>query len=167
MSELVFLRAHGLDLTLRFVAAAACGAAIGWDRRRRGSPAGVKTFLLISVGAASYMAIGHVLLDAASQSGDPTRIAGQIVTGIGFLGAGTILQGRTGVTGLTTAASVWQTGAIGVLIGCGLPLTGMALTALTLLAIHALAAIERRGPPSQCSELARHAPDDSCAGHGH
>lgn len=151
MDELTYISAHGPDILMDLAVAALCGAGIGWDRRRRGGPAGIKTFLLVCVGAASYMAVGHALLQAPGQSGDPTRMAGQIVTGIGFLGAGAILRGRSGVTGLTTAASVWQTGAIGVLIGCGMPLSGLTLTALILVAVHALGIVERRWfpqPPS-------------------
>jgi putative Mg2+ transporter-C (MgtC) family protein len=155
MDELAYIGDHGADLLMDLAVAALCGAAIGWDRRRRGSPAGVKTFLLVCVGAASYMAVGHALLQDPGQSGDPTRMAGQIVTGIGFLGAGAILRGRSGVTGLTTAASVWQTGAIGVLIGCGMPLSGLTLTVLILVAVHTLGVVERRwfpDPPSPSAE---------------
>ena len=68
------------------------------------------------------------MLATAEQPGDPTRIAGQIITGIGFLGAGSIIRGDGHVSGLSSAATIWFIGAVGILAGCRLPLAGLALT---------------------------------------
>jgi putative Mg2+ transporter-C (MgtC) family protein len=109
-------------------AAALSGLVLGIERHRRRSQVGMKTCALICVGATAYMAIGHLILEVSPAGGDPTRMASQIVTGIGFLGAGAILRGAGGVVGLTSAATIWFIGAVGVLIGCGYPLPGLALT---------------------------------------
>ncbi|MBZ0112061.1 MAG: MgtC/SapB family protein [Thermoanaerobaculia bacterium] len=125
-----------------FVAAALCGSLLGLERRRRHAAAGMKTYALVCLGATAYMSSGHLILESTGLAGDPTRMAGQIVTGIGFLGAGAILRGDAGVSGLTTAAGVWFTGAVGVLIGCNLPLAGLALTLFAIALLYLLSKIE-------------------------
>jgi putative Mg2+ transporter-C (MgtC) family protein len=103
------------DLIQRLLLAAAIGGLIGAERELRRKSAGFRTNILIALGAAIFT-ISSVTL---AGSGDPTRIAAQIVTGIGFLGAGAILRNRDGVHGLTTAATVWVNAALGVAAGGG------------------------------------------------
>ncbi len=110
------------------LAATACGLLLGYERERMGRPIGLKTCTLVCVGATTYMASGHLILQAMPGASDPTRVASQIVTGIGFLGAGAILRAPGGVTGLTSAATIWFLGAVGVLIGCRYRLAGLLLT---------------------------------------
>jgi len=94
-----------------------CGAALGLEREMKRKPAGLRTNMLIAVGSASFMWLSRAL---AAEGGDPGRIAAQIVTGIGFLGAGAIVRhGKDTVTGLTTAATVWMVAAVGMLCGSG------------------------------------------------
>jgi uncharacterized membrane protein YhiD involved in acid resistance len=105
------------------------GGLIGIERELKNKPAGVKTNILICVGAALYANIS-VLLSTANTGagggfGDPSRVAAQIVSGIGFLGGGTIIQARGTILGLTTAATIWVVAAIGILIGIGYPILGM------------------------------------------
>lgn len=92
-------------------------ALIGWEREMRGRPAGIRTHVLLCLGATLMM----ILSRAFSPAGDPGRIAAQIVSGVGFIGAGTILRQGSVVRGLTTAASLWAVVAIGMTVGMGTP----------------------------------------------
>jgi putative Mg2+ transporter-C (MgtC) family protein len=105
-----------LLMALRVLLAAALGAVIGFQRERAHRPAGLRTHILISAGAALFTAISGLVFPG----GDPSRIAAGVVTGIGFLGAGTILHRTRVVEGLTTAASIWVVAAIGMAAGSGL-----------------------------------------------
>lgn len=129
---------------VRLAAATFCGVVFGYERERRGKPAGMKTNALICIGATTYMWAGHAILAMEGGAGDPTRMASQIVTGIGFLGAGSIMRAGETVTGLTSAATIWFMGAVGVLIGCDLPALGIGLTLAALLVVLALRALEFR-----------------------
>ncbi len=109
-----------LDLLARLGLAAVLGGVIGLERELSGKPAGLRTNMLICVGAALFTEISitaHQFVGADSGATDPTRIAAQIVSGIGFLGAGTIIQARGTVTGLTSAATLWVVAAIGMAAG--------------------------------------------------
>lgn len=109
----------------RIVLAAALGAVIGLDRERQGSDAGVRTCMAISIGACAFSLVSlHVV------GGDPTRIAAQIVTGIGFLGAGVILHVRGRIEGLTTAATLWATASIGMACAFGMYVLAILTTTL-------------------------------------
>jgi putative Mg2+ transporter-C (MgtC) family protein len=115
-----------------------CGGLIGIERQLKNKAAGVKTNILICVGAALYAMIS-ILLSNANQPnggpmGDPARVAAQIVSGIGFLGGGAIVHSRGTVVGLTTAATIWVVAAIGLLIGIGYPVLGIIGT-LAIIAI--------------------------------
>jgi putative Mg2+ transporter-C (MgtC) family protein len=142
MDELDFLRQQGPILGVQMLAAGFCGSVIGFDRARHDGPAGMKTCMLVCVGATLYAHVGQVLFHSA-ESGDPGRIAAQIVSGIGFLGAGVILRGNNGVTGLTTAATVWLLGALGIIIGIGYPLSGVGITLIMLLLYAITSRLER------------------------
>src|SRR5215831_13573730 len=100
-----------IGLTL---AAIVCGAIVGAERERLEKPAGMRTLVLVCLGSAVFTMASFVFTPT---SGDSGRVAAQIVTGIGFLGAGVILRERAGVTGTTTAASIWLTAAMGMIIG--------------------------------------------------
>lgn len=117
-----------------------CGTIVGLERESKGKPAGVRTLVLICLGSTFYV---HVSLLLAGPHGDPARVAAQIVTGIGFLGAGAILQkSELGyVAGLTTAASIWVTAAIGMIVGAGhyiVAVSGVLITVLALRLLHDL-----------------------------
>ena len=123
---------------LDLLAAAGLGGAIGLERELSAQPAGFRTHLLVGLGSALFTAVGA---DVAGS--DPTRVAAQVVTGVGFLGAGAILHRGGAVHGLTTAASLWVTAAAGV--ACGLDCPGLAAfsVGVALLALVALKALER------------------------
>jgi len=118
---------------LRGVFAVVCGAIIGIERERRGKPAGFRTMTLISLGSTIYMLVGEFVFQKFSAAAvDPTRIAAQVVTGIGFIGAGAIIQSRGTISGLTTAATIWVVAGIGLIIGAGFPWIGFVCTLLVL-----------------------------------
>lgn len=130
---------------LRLLLAAALGGMIGLEREASGKPAGFRTNLLICLGAALVMeiSVGMASLGLEGrQSGDPGRIGAQIVSGIGFLGAGTILHFRGNVVGLTTAATLWVVAAIGMAVGAQAYLEAIGATTLVMLALMLLGRVE-------------------------
>jgi putative Mg2+ transporter-C (MgtC) family protein len=131
-----------LDLAIRILGAAILGAAIGFERERHDHPAGMRTHLLVAAGSAAFTVLSIYGFSGASV--DPSRIAAQIVTGIGFLGAGAILKGQRTVTGLTTAASLWAVAAVGMAAGAGAWGVAIATTVIVIVSLWPLRAIERR-----------------------
>ncbi len=130
------------DLGLRLVVALLLGLALGVEREVRGHPAGIKTMALISIGACMFTALG--LMPAFGNRVDPTRIAAQIVTGVGFLGAGSILRQGDDVHGLTTAASIWVGASLGMAVGFGYYLIAVFTTFLVIVMLVAIRPIELR-----------------------
>src|SRR5918996_6640947 len=118
-----------LPALTRALVAAFCGGVVGLERELREKPAGLKTNALICLGAALYVYFGTLVVE---QGGDPTRIAGQVVTGMGFIGAGTILRDGGSVIGLTTAATLWVVAAIGLFVGAGYFSLALVLTLITV-----------------------------------
>ncbi|MBM3821076.1 MAG: MgtC/SapB family protein [Acidimicrobiia bacterium] len=133
-----------LPFMLRCGVAALCGAMIGLERELKSKAAGFRTNILICVGAAIYMCAGLLLTNAGGASGDPARIAAQVVTGIGFLGAGCIIQAGGRVTGLTTAATIWVVASIGIVAGAGFPVVAFIATVMVLLTLAVLGQFEKR-----------------------
>ncbi len=120
-----------------------CGGMIGLERERRGKPAGFRTNTLICLGSCLYMLVSEFIYQRIGSSViDPTRIAAQVVTGIGFLGAGTIIQSGATITGLTSAATIWVVAAIGLFIGAGFPWMGLLCAILVLLSLGVLRRME-------------------------
>jgi putative Mg2+ transporter-C (MgtC) family protein len=115
---------------LRLGAAILCGGAIGIERQLRGKAAGIRTSILICLGTMLYVALGA----SFGSRSDPTRALGQVITGIGFLGAGVILVNEGRILGITSAAVIWVLAALGATIGVGRVATALVLT-LTVLAI--------------------------------
>jgi putative Mg2+ transporter-C (MgtC) family protein len=137
-----------LELIARLVMAAALGSVIGFERERLSWAAGLRTHMLVCVGSALIMIVSafgffdvlnndHIVLD-------PSRVAAQVVSGIGFLGAGSILLRGEIVRGLTTAASLWSVAAIGLAVGGGLYTASIAATLIILLILAGIKPIERR-----------------------
>jgi putative Mg2+ transporter-C (MgtC) family protein len=121
--------------------AALCGGVVGLEREIRDKPAGLKTNALICLGAAMYVYLGELLIQEGG--GDPTRLPGQVITGMGFLGAGAILREGGSVLGLTTAATLWTVTAIGLFIGTRHYALAVTLTATTLGVLISLRIAER------------------------
>ena len=129
-----------IELIRRLLTAALLGAALGFERELRHKDAGLRTNILITVGAALFTLMS---IEISGPTGDPGRIAAQIVTGIGFLGAGAIMRTDTGIQGLTTAATVWVNAAVGVAAGGGKYHLAFIATGITLAALLVLQPIER------------------------
>jgi putative Mg2+ transporter-C (MgtC) family protein len=125
-----------LQLVAGLIGAAILGSAIGVERERRGHPAGIRTHLLVALGSAMFTELSiHGFPSSPGEPADPTRIAAQIVTGIGFLGAGAILKYGTSIRGLTTAASLWSAAAIGMAAGAGAWVIAVAGTAIVIVSL--------------------------------
>ncbi len=119
-SEMIFIGRAALAAALAFI--------IGWERESRGSPAGDRTFAMVSLGAAAFTAIGIEQFPETAE-----KLLAGVVTGVGFLGAGMIVKEASNVRGLTTAAGIWAVSSIGVVVGAGEYLIGIGLTALIML----------------------------------
>jgi putative Mg2+ transporter-C (MgtC) family protein len=135
------------ELAVRVLLAALVGAALGFERELSDQPAGLRTHILVSLGAALFTLVGIAgpVLTGASESlqVDPTRIAAQVVTGIGFLGAGAILQQGLSIRGLTTAAALWVTAAMGTAVGLGYYTAAVMTLVTSLVVLLALKPLER------------------------
>ena len=135
------------ELLSRLAVAAALGAAVGIERELRDREAGIRTHLAVSLGSALFTVVSAYGFEDFVTSGavvDPTRIAAQIVTGIGFLGAGAIIRSGLSVRGLTTAASLWIVAAIGMACGAGYYWAAVIGTALTVFALGPLRVVAHR-----------------------
>ncbi len=136
-----------LDFVWRLVLAALFGTIIGLDREYREKEAGFRTHFLVSLGSALMMIVSQYgfseILTHDGVSLDPSRIAAQVVSGIGFIGAGTIIFNHQIVRGLTTAASLWATAGIGLTAGAGMSWLALAATILTLVALEGLSLVFR------------------------
>ena len=130
-----------VDLALRLTAGLVLGAIIGLERELHRQPAGFRTHSLVALGAALFAIISGY--GFTGSNADPTRIAAQIVSGIGFLGAGTILHYRGHIRGLTTAASLWAVAAVGTATGTGLYVLAVVGTILILTILSLLDRVEK------------------------
>ena len=138
-----------LTLLLKLALATLLGGAIGVEREVAGKPAGLRTNILICIGAALFTHLSIHIAEIGFTPdgrpyGDTTRIAAQIVSGIGFLGAGAILHAHGAVLGLTTAATIWVVAAVGAAIGAGEYVEGVGTTVLIILVLVGLRRVERR-----------------------
>ncbi|MEX2355904.1 MAG: MgtC/SapB family protein [Thermaerobacterales bacterium] len=133
------------DIIFRLLAAVALSGAIGWERESHQRPAGLRTHMLVGVGAGLLMILSQeiYLTFRYETMVDPGRIAAQVVSGIGFLGAGTILREGASIRGLTTAASLWVVAAIGLAAGAAAYTAAVATTLIVLVTLIFLRSIER------------------------
>jgi len=128
-----------INLTLAFF----LGGIVGWFRELEGKTAGMRTHILVCVGSALFMIVSYKMM-ILGNNGDPSRIVAGVVTGIGFLGAGCIVQSGSGVKGVTTAASIWITAAIGIAAGAGFYTEALMVVFLTVVALELLRQVEKR-----------------------
>ena len=132
-----------VTVTLRLVLAFLFGGIIGMDRERKGRPAGMRTHILVCLGASMTTMSGFFVVHTLGIESDPLRISAQVISGIGFLGVGTILiTGRMHVKGLTTAAGLWTTASIGIALGAGFYEGALLCAVLSVIAISVLYRLE-------------------------
>jgi putative Mg2+ transporter-C (MgtC) family protein len=138
-----------IDIALRLLLAAVLGAVIGFEREIHDHPAGMRTHLLVALGSAIFTVVSIYGFGDPAVA-DPSRVAAQIVTGIGFLGAGAIIKYGTSVRGLTTAASLWATAAVGMAVGAGWWILAAVSSAIVVVSLWPLNVvlnrIRRKGP---------------------
>ena len=151
---------HQFDIAIRLIVAAVFGAAIGFEREIHEHPAGMRTHLMVALGSGLFTVLSifgfvGVLAPGEGSAVDPSRVAAQVVTGIGFLGAGAIIKYGTSVRGLTTAASLWTTAAIGMAAGAAQYVLAGVGTAIALFSLWPLNRIVDRihGPGTQIVHL--------------
>ncbi|MFH1519800.1 MAG: MgtC/SapB family protein [Candidatus Omnitrophota bacterium] len=130
---------------LRLIIAFILGSIIGFERQKKGGGAGLRTHILVTVGSTLIMLTSLYIYGIYQEAAtvDPGRIAAGVITGIGFLGAGTIIRSKEGVHGLTTAASIWVSAAIGLAIGCGYISGAIIVTGISYLVLSFLKKIEK------------------------
>ena len=131
-----------IDIAIRLAVALGLGGLVGLEREVHGSDAGLRTHILVSLGSALMMIVS-ILMSQAFPGSDPARISAQVVSGIGFLGAGSILRSTGSVRGLTTAASIWAIAGIGLAIGAGFYSSGLIASVLILVTLWLLRAVEK------------------------
>jgi putative Mg2+ transporter-C (MgtC) family protein len=135
-----------IDIVVRLLTALLLSGLIGFDREVKGHSAGLRTNMLVGLGAALFMVAAEQLTAryaGTSGGSDPSRIASTVVTGVGFLGAGVILRGEDRIHHLTTAASIWVVAAVGMLAGAGFLLSAASGTVITLAVLTLLPWVER------------------------
>ena len=140
------LQPEDIDLIVRLGAATILGGLIGFERELHGKVAGFRTHSLVSLGSALMMIVSLHIFEVYRGviEVDPARIAAQVVAGIGFLGAGTIIRSRTGVKGLTTAAGLWTASGIGLASGLGYFRAAVIATLITLIVLVVFSWVGRR-----------------------
>ncbi|HYE09255.1 MAG TPA: MgtC/SapB family protein [Patescibacteria group bacterium] len=141
------------EVVLRLILSAVAGGIVGMEREASNRPAGLRTHILVTLGSTLIMLIsmyGFQGLGADHSGGEPARLAAQVVSGIGFLGAGTILRTGNNIRGLTTAASIWVCGGIGLAIGNGYYLGGVATTIIVLFSLRSLGFLHKK--ESKCED---------------
>ena len=131
------------QITIRIVLAILCGGLLGLEREKKRMPAGFRTYMLVCVGAAVVMIINYLLIDTYPGT-DPSRMGAQVISGIGFLGIGTIIvTGDNKVKGLTTAAGLWATATVGLAIGAGYYYLGLLVSFLIYILMKVLHPMDR------------------------
>lgn len=134
-----------LEIMLRLIIASVLGGIVGYEREHMNRPAGFRTHILVCAGAALMMITSQFLLDKYPGTNiDPSRLGAQVISGIGFLGAGTIIRDGFNVRGLTTAASLWAVSCVGIAVGSGFYVGALITTALIFLTLITLKKAERR-----------------------
>ena len=134
------------DVSIRLLLAALLSGVIGYERERKGRSAGLRTHILVGIGSALIMLTGLYLFEVFQNhvAVDPTRLGAQVVSGIGFLGAGTIFRAKASIRGLTTAASLWTVAGVGLAVGSGFYTGAVMTTGIVLVVLFALTKLEPR-----------------------
>ncbi len=130
------------EITLKLLLSIGLGGLIGLEREMSQKPAGLRTNILICVGSTMMMLLSQMLLQGTSASGEALRVAAAVITGVGFIGAGTIIQSQGAVHGLTTASTIWAVSGLGLVIGAGYQVVAVIYTAIVLITLISFRALE-------------------------
>ena len=135
------------DMLLRLLAACACGMAIGWERESKNKPAGLRTNTMVALGSAGFTLVAWNMCAQlagtdSSLRPDPLRLVDGIIGGIGFLGAGAIMQSQGSIKGITTAAAIWVVGALGIACGLGFYMIALLVSVFSIAVLYALGHLE-------------------------
>lgn len=141
-----------MPMVARLLVSILCGAVVGIEREWARKGAGLRTLILICMGSTLYMAVSELLGIRLGPNYDISRIASQVVVGVGFIGGGAILVARGRVVGLTTAATIWVTAAIGLIIGLGYPFFGLLITGIVMIILVLLRVVEARYIPHRAED---------------
>ncbi len=155
--QITAIEVNTLNSVFKLCLSMLLGALVGYERKRKGQAAGVRTFSLIAMGATLAMILSIYVPQEymGLKNGDPGRIAAQVITGIGFLGAGAIIQMKGSIRGLTTAAGIWMIAAIGLTVGVGMYLISIIATALILFILVELERMEQHVSKGSESRIIR------------
>jgi len=162
--SLLTMEVTPLSASLKLIISLFLGAIIGTERQTRRQSAGIRTFSLLCMGSTAAMLLSIWIPQSYPNllNGDPGRIAAQVLTGIGFLGAGAIIQSRGSIHGLTTASTIWVVAIMGMSVGAGMYLPAIILTLISLFVLVALDRVEkRRALTGQVKQLSIHFDTDS------
>ena len=168
-ADLSFLALSPLDILMRMLCAMVVGTVIGIEREYTHRPAGLRTHILVALGACAVMITGQLIFYQYRPLGgtsDPARLAAQVISGVGFLGAGTIMREGVNVKGLTTAASLWAVACLGIAAGAGyytVALVGMVLMFITLTLLEVLQNFLMKGTRRHNKDYCVHTSDVSAA----
>ncbi len=162
IAEVCSVEITTLSAVSRMILSLVLGSCVGIERKSKGQIAGVRTFALISLGATLAMLLSIYVPQEylGLKNGDPGRIAAQVITGIGFLGAGAIIQMKGSVRGLTTAAGIWMVATIGMAVGVGMYAVAIVATALILVILVLLERLEHRVHMGATTRIIRLSVDD-------
>ncbi len=141
---MTFLQSLSWDAATKITVAAVLGAIVGLERERGGHPAGLRTNMMIAISSCLFTLLSIEAFPSEGSTRDTARVAAQIVTGVGFLGAGVVLQTRKHIRGLTTAATIWLVAAIGMAVGAGAYFIAIFTTILSTVLLILLAPISER-----------------------
>lgn len=146
VAEITSIEVNTTSSVFKLLLSLCLGSVVGFERKRKGQSAGLRTFALISMGATLAMILSIYVPQEylGLKNGDPGRIAAQVISGIGFLGAGAIIQMKGSVRGLTTAAGIWMVATLGMAVGLGMYLVSIVTTLLVLFILVQLERIEQR-----------------------
>lgn len=157
LSQINSVEINSVSAIFRMVMSLLLGSCVGFERKSKGQIAGIRTFALISLGATLAMILSIYVPQEymGLKNGDPGRIAAQVITGIGFLGAGAIIQMKGSVRGLTTAAGIWMVATIGMAVGVGMYLVSVVATGLILVILVLLERLEHKIHVGSTSRIIR------------